>query len=530
MAMKTLRILGFLSFVLFTVSCSDFLEEEPRDQLSVDQFFTEPGQAQSAVNFLYQNGAPQMYISQGVFSGARIMYLQYLSGFFDNEFNGQERQVDLAQQLAISPTEIDATLNGIWASLYVGISGANLAIANIPDTPGLSEEERRDLLAQASFFRAFAYFYLVRMFGDVPLILEPVGSVDEIFVARAPVSEVYAQIVADLNIAIAAGSLPSGTMVDNGFRITTETAQMLLADVYLTMSGFPLSQDNYANAATAAREVINSGAFSLIPHDRDGDGNVILENSAYNKMRLAKTLANDYIYQIEYEVGIRSFPYPQWSFPASVSGSVGSAYANIQNAYGPRPELYEQYDQVLDLRAQEKQYFHTSFVTSGGDEITFPVTPYIWLDEEPFFTTAQSSKNLRVYSYPEALLIAAEAIARSEGVTAEAVDYLTQVRARAYWTTDPETIRTELAGLSVTGFVEEVWKERNRELIFDFKLWFDMVRTRLYPSGSNGDVTFFTLVGRQNTFGQIFEERHLLLPIADSEMQRNPELVQNPGY
>ena len=82
----------------------------------------------------------------------------------------------------------------------------------------------------------------------------------------------------------------------------------------------------------------------------------------------------------------------------------------------------------------------------------------------------------------------------------------------------------------MTGFVEEVWKERNRELIFDFKLWFDMVRTRLYPSGSNGDVTFFNLVGRQNTFGQIFEERHLLLPIADSEMQRNPELVQNPGY
>jgi hypothetical protein len=530
MAMKYLKIKVFLSLMLLMASCSDFLEEEPRDQQSVDQFFSEPGQAQSAVNFLYQNGTPQMYLSQGVFSGARIMYLQYLSGFFDNEFNGQERQVDLAQQLAISPTEIDATLNGIWASLYVGISGANLAIANIPDTPGLSETERTDLIAQASFFRAYAYFHMVRIFGDVPLILEPVGSLDEIFVPRSPVSEVYAQIVTDLNIATAAGSLPNGNMVDNGFRITRETALMLLADVYLTMSGAPLSDNRYANAAEAARAVINSGAFSLTPHDTDEDGNVILENSAYNKMRRAKTLSNDYIYQIEYEVGIRSFPYPQWSFPASTSGSVGSAYANINNAYGPRPELYAQYDQNLDLRAQEKQFFHTTFTTTGGDEITFPVTPYIWLDEEVFFTTAQSAKNLRVYSYPEALLIAAEAIAQSEGVTAEAVDYLTQVRARAYWTTDPETIRTELAGLSVGDFVEEVWKERNRELIFDFKLWFDMIRTRKYPAGADGDVTFVDLVGRQNTFGQTFEEKHLLLPISDSEMQRNPELTQNPGY
>ncbi|NAS12295.1 RagB/SusD family nutrient uptake outer membrane protein [Poritiphilus flavus] len=528
--MKNIKIIGFLGLLLFTVSCDDFLEEEPRDQQSVDQFFAEPGQAESAVNFLYQNGVPEMFLSQGVFRGSDAMYLQYLSGFFDNEFNGQERQVDLAQQLAISPTEIDRELNRIWQNLYQGISGANLAIANIPDTPGLSDDERNDLTAQASFFRAFAYFYLVRMFGDVPLIIQPVDGLDEVFVPRAPVSEVYAQIVADLNVATTAGSLPSGNMVENGFRITTETAQMLLSEVYLTMSGFPLSDDNYANSATAIRAVINSGDFSLVPHDLDGGGNVIPESSAYNKMRQAKTLANDYIYQIEYEAGIRSSPYPQWSFPASVSGSVGSAYANIQNAYGPRPALYDQYDQNLDLRVQEKQYFHTTFTTADNEEITFPVTPYIWLDEEPFFNSAQSSQNLRVYSYPEALLIAAEAIARSEGVTAEAVDYLTQVRARAYWTTDPETIRAGLAVLSVGDFVEEVWKERNRELIFDQKLWFDMVRTRLYPAGANGDVTFINLVGAQNTFGQTFQEKHLLLPISISEMQRNPELVQNPGY
>ena len=523
------KILAFI-LVTFAVSCSDFLEEEPRDALSVDQYFTEPGQAESAVNYLYQNGVPQLYLSGGVYNGTQVMYIQYLSGFFDNEFKGQERQVDLAQQLLLSSNNVDDVINGIWSNLYRGIAGANLAIANIPDTPGLTEVERTNLIAQAKFFRGFGYFYLVRLFGDVPLITEPIDGLDEINRPRDAVAVVYDQILSDLQEATAPGSLPSGNMVDNGYRITTETVQMLLADVYLTMSGFPLQEDNYANAANAAREVINSGAFSLTPHERDDNGDVVTENSAYNKIRKEQALGTEYIYQIEYEAGIRTSVYPQYSFPSSVSQEVGAAYAILQNAYQPRPGLYDQYDQDLDLRVQNEQYFHTSYTKENGDVITFPVTPYIWFDEEVFFTTAQSSKNLRAYSYPEALLVAAEAIAQSEGVTAEAVDYLTQVRSRAYWTTDPETIRAELSGLSVAEFTEEVWLERNRELVFDFKLWFDMVRTRQYPAGADGDATFQNLVGSQNTFGKTFAEKNLLLPIAQSEIQRNPELVQNPGY
>ena len=511
-------------------ACSDFLEEEPRDALAVEQYFVEPGQAESAVNYLYQNGVPSLYTDAGVFRGSRIMFAQYQSGYFSNEFSGQERQVDLAQQLALTPTNVDGDVNNLWANLYRGIAGANIAIANISETPGLSDQERLNLVAQASFFRGFAYFYLVRLFGDVPLLTEPIQSLDEILVPRSPEADVYAQILADLTVATAPGSLASGNMVDNGYRITTETAQMVLADVHLTMSGFPLQADNYANAATAARAVINSGAFSLVPHDLNDSGEVDFENSAYNKMRNSKTLPEDYIYQIEFEAGIRNFNYVEWSFPAAAAGSLKSAYANVQSAFGPRPAIYNQYDQEVDLRVQEKQYFHSSYTLPDGEVIDYPVTPYIWFDEDVFFTTAQSSKNVRVYSYPEALLVGAEAIARSEGVTAEAVDYLTQVRARAYWTTDAETIRTELAALSVDDFVEQVWLERNRELIFDVKIWFDMIRTRQYSEGADGGATFVDFIGASSSFGPTFEEKHLLLPIADSEIQRNSELVQNPGY
>ncbi|MEO0330400.1 MAG: RagB/SusD family nutrient uptake outer membrane protein, partial [Bacteroidota bacterium] len=166
-------------------------------------------------------------------------------------------------------------------------------------------------------------------------------------------------------------------------------------------------------------------------------------------------------------------------------------------------------------------------------ELTFLPTPYIWHDDEALFETAISGKDARIYGYSEVLLITAEAIARSEGVTAEAVDYLTQVRGRAYWQQDAATIAQELSGLSVDAFVEEVWKERYRELVFDFKLWYDMTRTRTYPlttDDGSGDIQFVPLIGQENTWGQTFQERNLLLPIPERELQRNPELEQNPGY
>ncbi|KAF5288791.1 hypothetical protein FQR65_LT20894 [Abscondita terminalis] len=74
---------------------------------------------------------------------------------------------------------------------------------------------------------------------------------------------------------------------------------------------------------------------------------------------------------------------------------------------------------------------------ANGTILNFPTAPYMWQDDQASFETATSGKDLPIYTYPDVLLMAAEAIALSEGVTAEAVDYLSQVRARAYWKTDP---------------------------------------------------------------------------------------------
>lgn len=304
----------------------------------------------------------------------------------------------------------------------------------------------------------------------------------------------------------------------------------MLADVYLTMSGYPLQEDRYADAAAMATRVINSGAYSLTQHDTDASGNVT--NSAYNKLRVGDASPNEYVFYHEYAINIAGNNYPQWTYPVSMAQYV--AYAITNNAYEPVDEFLWGYDPEQDLRIQEKQYFHSTLELENGEVRTFETAPYMWHDDQAVFETASSGKDAVAYSYSDVLLIAAEAIARSQGVTAEAVDYLTQVRSRAYWKMDPDQVEAELSGLSADEFVEEVWEESFRELVFEFQLWQDIVRTRKFPVTSptdRGEIDFVDVVGYENYWGKRFEETHLLFPIPESELQRNPSLgEQNPGY
>lgn len=515
---------------LVNFSCSDFLEENPKDELSTQSNFSEPPQAYNAVNSLYRNGVPQMF-DGGVYSGTRAMLGQYMSGFFDNEYKGQEPHVQHTQQLTLNGNNISGYLGDTWDDLYTGISRANNAIKYIPTTPGLEDAELRQLSAEARFFRAYAYYYLVRMFGGVPLITEPVESVeDSLYVPRGSVKDVYNLIESDLLYAVNEGGLSESSMANNGKRVTRGAAATLLAEVYLTMSGFPLQENRYADAATMARSVINSGTYGLEQHEMAG-GNVVLANSGYNKLRKSDASPIEDIFFHEYEIGIATSGYPAYSYPLAIANDV--AYSITNGAYLPVPEFLWGYDATNDLRAQEKQYFHSS-ITRNGETKTFSLAPYMWHDDQALFETASSGKDKAAYRYSDVLLIAAEAIAQSEGVTSEAVDYLSQVRGRAYWKTDINLINLELLTLSPEQFVEEVWEERFRELPFEFHTWFDMVRTRKFPETSaaaNGEITFVEMVGQVNHWGKTFEQKHLLFPIPEPEIQRNPEFgEQNPGY
>ena len=128
----------------------------------------------------------------------------------------------------------------------------------------------------------------------------------------------------------------------------------------------------------------------------------------------------------------------------------------------------------------------------------------------------------------------AESIAQSEGVTSEAAGYLAQVQARSNMDgKSVEEISSELMKLSKQAFIEACWTERLRVFPLEYKIWDDCTRTGMFPVISEtdkGKVRYVTLLGAQNAAGATFKESDLLWPISVNEMQRNPNLTQNPGY
>lgn len=528
--MKKILYYSLLSISLLGLnSCDDFLKEEPRSQISVDQFYLTPADAISAVNNLYRTGFPSFYNAGSAYMGPTVMYGGYISGLFDNQYKGQEKFVQDAQNLAIDAVVNNGNILSVWQNCYVAIGRANNAIKYIPTTPALTAAEISRLTAEARFFRALNYFHLVKMFGGVPLVKDPYESLENLYVEKSTEEAIYNFIVEDLKFAVEQGGMADTQMAKNNFRVTKGSASALLADVYLNMSGFPLNANKYAEAATVAKSLINNANYALIQNGATP------ELSAYNVLRTSDT-QNEYLYVIEYDATISNGGWrPTYCFPNEAATWGEFTYSIACNAYRPVTQILTAYDNVNDLRAQEKQYFHTKYTfTKGvrkGETVNFvDVTPYFWFEPEALYTTNRSQKDQVHYRLAEMYLIAAEAIAQASGVNAEAVDFLATIKARASMNKTKAQIVTELSGLSKDQFIKEVWTEKLRELIFENKIWNDITRTRMYPTAVNNVFTFVPFVGAQNPWGKTFAAKNLLLPFPNDEMQRNPKLVQNTGY
>lgn len=513
----------------FLISCNDFLTEENRSGITSQDFFKSKTDCSAAVNSLYNTGVTTFYsLTSDIYRGTPIMYGGYMSGLFDNDYKGSTTFITDCMYLTLSAVNDNSNLLILWQGCYSAISNANFAIKYIPKVSGISASETNTLVAEAKFFRALNYFYLVKMFGGVPLILEPYESLDNLFIAKSSDSEIYDLIISDLESAIKDGGLTDVPMPKNSFRISKGSVSALLADVYLNVSGYPVLQNNYSKAASIAKSIINNSAYSLI------ENGSTREKSAYNTIRTSDN-ENEYLYVIEYDGSIKKMDgRPVYCFPQEAA-TWGEFKSNIfLLGYQPLSDILGAYDWTNDLRAQEKQYFHSEYVltkgTNAGKTIKFALSPYFWYDSNALLNTAISTKDQCHYRLAEIYLIASEAIAQSEGVTSEAVGYLATIKARASLNKTKSQIVSELSGLSKDKFIKEVWAEKIRELIFENKTWNDITRTRMYPKVINNEFTFVPVIGAINSWGKTFAEKNLLLPIPNDEIQRNTELVQNPGY
>jgi hypothetical protein len=484
------------SLLLTATSCQDFLEEDNRSTLTQENYFTTAAQAQSAIDGLYN----------------RLRLLNAETGYGESPWIGIELMAQHATTLGQSfnnnqliNQSIDPAnpyFSSVWNNAYNGIGAANLSISRIPSI-AMDEAKKKALLGEAYFIRAFLYYHLVRLYGDVPLITTPIDATSpDLYPTRTPQAEVYKQIIADLETAEQAG-LP---VVDRTGRVATSAVKSLLASVYLTTAGFPLRQtDNYKKAADKAAEVIDAGNYPLFASYAS-----LHNNADKNKGEL--------ILQAQYAVGIAENQISHYVIPYFVGIS---KYNDEYGSLVPTPEFYASHEKG-DLRAQEQQFYFTKYPSKDGSKVIQFQTPalYKYFHVESATGSGRGEENWTLLRMPEVMLIYAEASNEVSGPTPKAYEQINAIRKRAQL--------PELSGLSKDLFREAVWRERYHELAYENKAYFDMQRTRkAYDVVGN---RFVDVVGFKGEVGTAFQEKYLLWGIPSAEINNNKKLTQNPGW
>ncbi len=495
-----IRIVTITAALSFTGACSDFLEEDDESNFTTDTYFTKAEHAESAVNGIYE---PLIPITNSGFGGGTWLMLEFATGLANTAL-GQATNIYLVKDL------INNSDNGygesFWNEYYTGISRANLAIEKIPEI-NMDETEKQKYLAEARFFRAYYYFGLVRMFGNIPIITSSIDlNSEQLYPEQAAPEAVYDLIIADLIEAENSG-LP---WRDESGRVSKGAIKTLLADVYLTTAGYPLQKtENYPLAAAKAKEIIDSGEFRLFDTYDD------LHDPATKN-------TGEYIFMTQFAANIQS---GNWQ-PAILPYNLGiSAYSAQTGGLFSTNEFANSYE-VGDKRAEEKQFYFTSYsLEADRNDSTNLGAPYIFkhFDIQANEESAQSDLNWGIYRYADVLLIYAEAANEADGApSAEAYDAVNKIRQRAEL--------DDLTGLSQDAFRQAVRIEQVHELSFENKTWYDMARwKKAYDPEVNALEDF---VGHTYTYlpNKALTERELLFPIPTSEMQNNPNLTQNPGY
>jgi hypothetical protein len=527
--MKNIRIIGALfAGIVGLSSCTKFLKETPKSETPVDAYFQTAEQAQSAVNYLYNKAAgPGNYFNVGgLYDGTQSFTFDNLSGMANNTV-AQDPSIRYFATLTQTPEAVGNYVGSIWTSFYSNIASANSIISKVESSTTIDNSDKNPILATAKFFRALDYYYLVRIFGAVPLILKPYESLNGLYAPRTSVDSVFAAIETDLNWALTNGGLTDKPMGSNANQVSRGTVAGILSEVYLTMAGYPLQKGAayYTKALATANSVISSAGGYALFNNAGG-------TTAFDKLRLTDfDKGSEYLYFIEYNSAIEQSAYPEYSLPNSFPVPIPQSTLTVQytlmtSAWTPSAQLLNLYDSSNDIRRHEKQFFHSSFVypnTVGGTStINFSTMPYRWFDSVAIFSTGASGKYTSVYRLADVYLIAAES---ANELNQDPTPYMSPILSRAYVT--PPAIpagQTDRKSL--------ILGERFRELAMEGHFWFDMLRTHLYPDVSGSHVvTFSDLVGHSNGRGQVYATKDLLMPLPPTEIQRNPNLrPQNPGY
>ncbi len=492
------KIAAVLAISTLSLSCGkDFLDGAVNYQnLDGDSFYQTEADATQAINAAYT-------ILQGrALYKVELYALEYTVGDFAMTEGGF--QYANFPEFKFNNTEAQVITN-IWIDCYKGIARANAVLEKVPAIEFKNAATKTRILGEAHFLRGWYFFYLVNLYGDVPLMDHLVtGPEDPLFApARTPKAQVWKFIEDDFTAAVSMLPKAAEYAAEDKGRATSGAAQGYLGKSYLY-------QKKFTEARDAFKKIVDGtyGTYSLMPSFEDNflDTN---ENNAES------------LFEIQFLGGVGDV----WAGDDTGAETESTYFGTL---FGPAPQVFgnaypsDDVNAVFDASPGDLRRLYT--VARPGDvwKTWNPVTLDDWQPRiknaggnsairkgnlGPNEPLLQSSINWRLMRYSDVLLMYAEAENEVTPASPAAYAAINQVRARA-------GVPNLAAGMTKADFFNAIRTERRLELTFEMSRYFDLIRWGL------GTVMPGFTVGKNE-----------LIPVPESEIIKNKNLLpNNPGW
>jgi len=476
--------------LLIPVGCEDILEEKPKNIISDVTYYNNTAEFNAAVNGIFN----AIHGSWGSFDFNAHLLL--CSG--DEAITSRPTAPELTCYSEFKATPTANHLSPVWNALYSAINLSNTLIDRAQKaTTQLTSAEKPRFEAQGRFARAFSYFWLVRWFGEIPVVtLENVNNPKDI--PQSSVADIYSLILEDLTFAEA--NLPPSWPTGEEARPTSGAAKALLAQVYIQMTGWPLNDvSKYALAKTKAKEIMDLNRYDL-------------ENNMADAFNVDKKYTTKELIFFINSNGVNTVTHYHQAQRPNEEGGWSDVTAEPRFFYtfpeGPRKD-FTYWTVFVDAN-------QTHWENSGTHQV------YIGKFRDAGRGGRRNDKVLNgngetawpIARYAEILLIYAEASVKADGVvSAEALEAVNKIRRRAGGY-DQNVYPDLPASITPDDFFEAVIAERSYELCFECHRWFDLLRLdRIYEV--NKDV-----------FPNMPPD-YKYLPKPSTEMDLLPNLTQN---
>lgn len=485
--MKTNKIIIVLcACIVIISSCHDDLNIVQTSKLSASSMWIEEGDATAAMYGAHQ-------LCRSAFNQGLAFWGEYRDGLWGSGASGLTKPFrDEVYQGIMDNTNTYAD----WKDIYTTINMANLILRYTPGISFNSEDDKNEVLANAYFIRAFCYYWIARIWGDAPLVLDGYeSSSQDFYPVRTPVAQIFEQI--ELDIEMAVDLIPA----DISERSTASPAaiNMLKADYNLWMYKVEKGGASYLSAASDAIDVV----LSITSYKLESNYSAIFDVSTES--------GDEVIYAWKYTLDEYTGGYPEDYHLSTASAS--SKYQFNPVAVGPNKQwcFYTgDYISVLTEVANDTRLAtnYQSFFDDGKNETLYWINKYkgSWIS-----STSVLDADMVVYRLADAYMMDAEI--KAETNISAAVVSINKVVKRAYGVENYYS-----TNISADEFKNILVKERMKEFPAEGKLWWDFIRL-----GVAFEINPY-LAGRED------EPNILLWPISDNSINDNPSLKQTEGW